>query len=71
MQDLVSTTSPLVISETINHQIEKISSLKEALRHVRGIADELRLLGTLSREITLLRELSGILPQPVASPRTF
>ena len=46
--------------ERVNGSLDKIARLKEALKHVRGMADEMTLLGDLSREITTLRQLREV-----------
>jgi hypothetical protein len=48
------------LDERVNGSLDKIASLKEALKHVRGMADEMTLLSDLSREITTLRQLREV-----------
>ena len=43
--------------ERVHGRQEKIEQLKEALKHVRGMSDEMSLLGELTQEIRALREL--------------
>ena len=43
--------------ERVHGRREKIEQLKEALKHVRGMSDEMSLLGELTQEIRALREL--------------
>lgn len=42
--------------ERISGRLERIADLKEALKHVRNIPEEMALLGDLTREITALRD---------------
>jgi hypothetical protein len=50
-------------------RVAKIAALKEALRSVRDLPEEMRLLGTLSDEISALRELRELVPQGTISGR--
>jgi hypothetical protein len=44
-------------SDLIGLRLQRIEELKEALRHVSSVTDELALLKALSNEIAALREL--------------
>lgn len=44
--------------ERVNGRWERIEELKEALKHVHSLSDEVSLLGELTQEIRALRELS-------------
>lgn len=41
----------------VSGRLEKIEQLKEALKHVRGMSDEMSLLRDLNQEIIALRQL--------------
>ena len=43
--------------EQVRVRQERIERLKEALKHVHGMSDEISLLGELTQEIRALREL--------------
>ena len=45
------------ITESISGRLEKITELKEALKHVHGMSEEMALLGDLTQEISALRQL--------------
>ncbi|MEN3336097.1 MAG: hypothetical protein V7641_5462 [Blastocatellia bacterium] len=45
------------IAEGISGRVEKITELKEALKHVRGMSEEMSLLSDLTQEISALRQL--------------
>ena len=66
MQDAVYAQATIPAQDSIRMRVEKIDSLKEALKHVRNIPDEIRLLGALSAEITALRQLLDQAPQTAA-----
>jgi hypothetical protein len=44
-------------TEGIGGRLEKINELKEALKHVRGMSEEMSLLNDLTQEISALRRL--------------
>jgi hypothetical protein len=44
-------------SQDISGRLEKIMELKEALKHVRGVSEEMSLLSDLTHEISALRQL--------------
>lgn len=44
-------------TEGISGRLERITELKEALKHVRGIPEEMSLLNDLTHEISALRQL--------------
>lgn len=44
-------------TEDISGRLEKITELKEALKHARGISEEMSLLSDLTHEISALRHL--------------
>lgn len=46
-----------VPAEGINGRLEKITELKEALKHVHGMSEEMSLLSDLTHEIRALRQL--------------
>jgi hypothetical protein len=43
--------------ERVNGRLDKIAKLKEALKHVHDMSDEMSLLGELNEEIIALRQL--------------
>lgn len=45
------------LTEGISGRLEKITELKEALKHVRGMSEEMSLLSDLTQEISALRQL--------------
>ena len=45
------------VTEGISDQLEKITELKEALKHVHGMPEEMALLSNLTQEIRALRRL--------------
>jgi hypothetical protein len=45
------------ITEGISGRLERITELKEALKHVHGMSEEMSLLGDLTQEISALRRL--------------
>ena len=45
------------ITEGISGRLEKITELKEALKHVHGMSEEMSLLSDLTQEISALRQL--------------
>ena len=47
----------LTSGETINDHLARIEALKEMLKHVRGIREEMALLGDLTEEISAVRQL--------------
>jgi hypothetical protein len=44
------------ITEGVSGRLEKIMELKEALKHVRGMSEEMSLLSDLTQEIRALRQ---------------
>jgi hypothetical protein len=46
-----------VTTEGVSGRLEKITELKEALKHVRGMSEEMSLLSDLTQEISALRRL--------------
>ena len=44
-------------TEGISGRLEKITELKEALKHVHGLSEEMALLSNLTQEIRALRRL--------------
>ncbi len=40
----------------VSGRLERITELKEALKHARGMSEEMRLLTDLTREISALRQ---------------
>jgi hypothetical protein len=58
------------VRDPVAVQVEKIAALKEALKRVRDLPEELRLLGALSGEISALRELRELVPQGTWSRRS-
>jgi hypothetical protein len=45
------------ITENLSGRLEKITELKEALKHARGMSEEMALLNDLTQEISALRRL--------------
>jgi hypothetical protein len=45
------------IAEGVSGRLERIMQLKEALKHVRGLSEEMALLSDLTQEISALRRL--------------
>ena len=45
------------IAEGISGRLEKITELKEALKHTHGMSEEMSLLSDLTQEISALRRL--------------
>jgi hypothetical protein len=46
-----------VVTEGVSRRLEKITELKEALKHVHGMSEEMSLLSDLTQEISALRRL--------------
>jgi len=44
------------MDEGLSGRLERITELKEALKHTRGMSEEMSLLGDLTREISALRQ---------------
>ena len=45
-------------SDSVSGHLTRIKALKESLKHVHGMSEEIRLLGDLTREISALRQLN-------------
>jgi hypothetical protein len=45
------------MNEGVSGRLERITELKEALKHTRGMTEEMSLLTDLTREISALRQL--------------
>jgi hypothetical protein len=63
IRNFVSARPSLPAEDSVGIHIEKIAALKEALKFVRNLPEEMRLLGALSSEISALRELRELMPQ--------